>query len=73
MKSSFAPVVRTAAPAVVNVSARGVQQVHGAEKRETASVLDNLADVLEKAGQAAEATRLRGEAARIRRKLCDEC
>jgi tetratricopeptide (TPR) repeat protein len=52
---------------------RGVQQVHGAEKRETASVLDNLADVLEKAGQAAEATRLRGEAARIRRKLCDEC
>ena len=27
MKSSFAPVVRTAAPAVVNVSARGVQQV----------------------------------------------
>ena len=52
---------------------RGVQQVHGAEKRETASVLDNLADVLEKAGRAAEATRLRGEAARIRRKLCDEC
>ena len=27
MKSSFAPVVRTAAPAVVNVSARGLQQV----------------------------------------------
>ncbi len=27
MKSSFAPVVRTAAPAVVNISARGVQQV----------------------------------------------
>ena len=27
MKSSFAPVVRAAAPAVVNVSARGVQQV----------------------------------------------
>jgi Do/DeqQ family serine protease len=27
MKSSFAPVVRTAAPAVVNVSARGVQRV----------------------------------------------
>jgi Do/DeqQ family serine protease len=27
MKASFAPVVRTAAPAVVNVSARGVQQV----------------------------------------------
>ena len=27
MKSSFAPVVRTAAPAVVNVAARGVQQV----------------------------------------------
>ncbi len=27
MRSSFAPVVRTAAPAVVNVSARGVQQV----------------------------------------------
>lgn len=27
IKSSFAPVVRTAAPAVVNISARGVQQV----------------------------------------------
>ena len=27
MKSSFAPVVREAAPAVVNISARGVQQV----------------------------------------------
>jgi len=27
MKASFAPVVRTAAPAVVNISARGVQQV----------------------------------------------
>lgn len=27
MKSSFAPVVRTAAPAVVNVSARGLQQI----------------------------------------------
>ncbi|HVL42240.1 MAG TPA: serine protease, partial [Brevundimonas sp.] len=27
MKASFAPVVRTAAPAVVNVSARGVQRV----------------------------------------------
>ena len=27
MKSSFAPVVRTAAPAVVNISARGVQRV----------------------------------------------
>ena len=52
---------------------RGVQQVHGAEKRETTSVLDNLADVLGQAGQAAEAARLRGEAARIRRKLCDEC
>ena len=52
---------------------RGVQLVHGTEKREVTSVLDNLADVLEKAGQAAEATRLRGEAARIRRKLCDEC
>jgi len=51
----------------------GVQKLHGAEKRETTSVLDNLADVLEKAGQTAEASRLRGEAARIRRKLCDEC
>jgi len=51
----------------------GVQKLHGAEKRETASVLDNLADVLEKAGQPAEATRLRDEAKRIRHKLCDEC
>jgi uncharacterized protein HemY len=52
---------------------RGVQQLHGAEKREVTSVLDNLADVLDKAGQTAEAARLRAEAARIRRKLCDEC
>jgi tetratricopeptide (TPR) repeat protein len=50
-----------------------VQKVHGAEKREAASVLDNLADVLEKAGQTAEAARLRDEAKRIRHKLCDEC
>ena len=51
----------------------GVQKVHGVEKREVSSVLDNLADVLDKAGRAAEATRLREEAKRIRRKLCDEC
>jgi serine/threonine-protein kinase len=51
----------------------GIQKLHGAEKRETASVLDNLADVLEKADQAAEAGRLRDEARRIRHKLCDEC
>jgi tetratricopeptide (TPR) repeat protein len=51
----------------------GVQKVHGPEKRETASVLDNLADVLEKAGRAAEAARLREEAKRIRHKLCEEC
>ena len=51
----------------------GVQKLHGAEKRETASVLDNLADVLDKAGQPAEATRLSEEAKRIRHKLCDEC
>lgn len=51
----------------------GIQKIHGAEKRETASVLDNLADVLEKADQAAEAGRLRDEARRIRHKLCDEC
>jgi tetratricopeptide (TPR) repeat protein len=51
----------------------GVQKLHGAEKRETSSVIDNLADVLEKAGQPAEAARLREEAKRIRHKLCDEC
>ncbi|QDH74934.1 trypsin-like peptidase domain-containing protein [Brevundimonas sp. M20] len=43
MKSSFAPVVRTAAPAVVNISARGVQQVRDPffgmpGQRETGSV-----------------------------------
>jgi tetratricopeptide (TPR) repeat protein len=51
----------------------GVQKLHGAEKRETASVIENLADVLEKAGQPAEVARLREEAKRIRHKLCDEC
>jgi hypothetical protein len=35
--------------------------------------LDNLAEVLEKAGQAAPAGKLREEARRIRHKLCDEC
>ena len=51
----------------------GVQKLHGAEKRESAAVLDNLAEVLEKAGQAVPATKLREEARRIRHKLCDEC
>lgn len=51
----------------------GVQKLHGAEKRETTSVLDNLAEAMDKQGQAAEATRLREEAKRIRHKLCDEC
>ena len=52
---------------------KGVQKLHGAEKRESAAVLENLADVLAKAGQPTEADRLRGEAKRIRHKLCDEC
>jgi len=52
---------------------KGVQKLHGAEKRETTTVLDNLAETLDKQGQAAEATRLREEAKRIRHKLCDEC
>ena len=51
----------------------GVQKLHGAEKRETTTVLDNLAETLDKQGQAAEATRLREEAKRIRHKLCEEC
>jgi len=51
----------------------GVQKLHGVEKRESAAVLDNLAEVLEKAGQAIPATKLREEARRIRHKLCDEC
>lgn len=51
----------------------GVQKLHGAEKRETSSVLDNLADAVDKQGRTDEAARLRAEAARIRRKLCDEC
>jgi tetratricopeptide (TPR) repeat protein len=51
----------------------GVQKLHGAEKRETTTVLDNLAETLDKQGQTAEATRLREEAKRIRHKLCDEC
>lgn len=63
----------TEAEALFRRQLTGVQKLHGAEKRETTSVLDNLADVLEKAGQPAEATRLREEAKRIRHKLCDEC
>ena len=52
---------------------KGVQKLHGAEKRETTSVLDNLAEAMDKQGQTAEATRLREEAKRIRHMLCDEC
>jgi len=51
----------------------GVEKLYGVEKREVTSVLDNLADVHAQAGRAAEAARLRAEAARIRKKLCDEC
>ncbi len=51
----------------------GVQKLHGVEKRESAAILDNLAEVLEKAGQAVPAAKLREEARRIRHKLCDEC
>ncbi len=51
----------------------GVQKLYGAEKRESAAILDNLAEVLEKAGQAVPAAKLREEARRIRHKLCDEC
>lgn len=51
----------------------GVTKLHGEEKRETASVLDNLADVAEQSGRKDEAAELRAKAARIRHKLCDEC
>ena len=63
----------TEAEALFRRQLSGVHKVHGVEKREASSVLDNLADVLDKAGRAAEATRLREEAKRIRHKLCDEC
>ena len=51
----------------------GVRKLHGAEKREVSSVLDNLAEVAERAGKHEDAKELRTEAARIRHKLCDEC
>lgn len=51
----------------------GIRRLHGAEKREVASVRENLADVLERAGRGAEAAQERAEAARIRKLLCDEC
>ena len=62
-----------AAEALFRRQLKGVQKLHGAERRETASVLDNLADALDKLGQSAEAARQRDEAKRIRHKLCDEC
>jgi tetratricopeptide (TPR) repeat protein len=62
-----------AAEALFRRQLTGVQKLHGTEKRESAAVLDNLAEVLEKAGQAAPAGKLREEARRIRHKLCDEC
>jgi len=63
----------TEAEALFRRQLTGVQKLHGAEKRESASVLDNLAEAMDKQGQTAEATRLREEAKRIRHKLCDEC
>lgn len=51
----------------------GVEKTQGHEKREVATVLDNLAEVAERAGRKQEAADLRARAAQIRHKLCDEC
>jgi tetratricopeptide (TPR) repeat protein len=49
------------------------QRVYGVERRETATILVNLAEALEAQGRTAEATSCRQDASRIRHKLCDEC
>jgi hypothetical protein len=51
----------------------GVRQAYGPEKREVTPVLEDLAAVLARSGRPEAAESLRIEAARIRRKLCDEC
>lgn len=51
----------------------GAQKFYGAEKREIASILDNLAETLERQDQSAAAAQARAEAKRIRQKLCAEC
>ena len=51
----------------------GAQKFYGNGSRETAAVLENLADTLERGGKIAEAARLNAEAKQIRHKLCDAC
>ena len=48
-------------------------RVYGVERRETATILVNLAEALEAQGRTTEAAQLRQQASQIRHKLCDEC
>jgi tetratricopeptide (TPR) repeat protein len=50
-----------------------ITRTRGLERREAASVLDNLAEALSQQDRKAEAAELRQKAREIRHKLCDEC
>lgn len=48
-------------------------RIHGPTRRESAAVMDRLAEALSRLGKETEATQLRRNAEAIRKKLCDEC
>jgi len=50
-----------------------IVRVRGVDRREAASVMDNLAEALSLQDRKAEAAELRQKAKEIRHKLCDEC
>ena len=62
-----------AAEALLRRQLDTITRTRGLERREAASVLDNLAEALSQQERKAEAAELRQKAREIRHKLCDEC
>ena len=63
----------TAAESLLRRELDTITRTRGLERREAASVLDNLAEALSQQDRKAEAAELRQKAREIRHKLCDEC
>lgn len=63
----------TKAEALLRRQLDTITRTRGLERREAASVLDNLAEALSQQDRKAEAAELRQKAREIRHKLCDEC
>lgn len=63
----------TEAEALLRRQLDTITRTRGLERREAASVLDNLAEALSQQDRKAEAAELRQKAREIRHKLCDEC